>query len=108
MCDGPELVVYWRPGCPYCHRLLRWMDRHHVPAERRDIWENPEWAAEVREVTGGDETVPTVVLHGTAMVNPSPGALRTALAGAAPHLLPDAEATAAPWWTRLRPGARGG
>jgi hypothetical protein len=42
-----------------------------VPAEWVNIWEDATAAAALREITGGDETVPTVVAGGTAMVNPS-------------------------------------
>jgi mycoredoxin len=69
-------VVYWRPGCVFCLRLrvrlgadadrLRWVD----------IWQDPAAAATVREITGGDETVPTVVIGGQGHVNPDPSWLR--------------------------------
>lgn len=67
-------VVYWRPGCMYCIRLrLSLLTRraawrlHWV-----DIWADPEGAAVVRGITGGDETVPTVVAGGESRVNPAP------------------------------------
>jgi mycoredoxin len=69
-------VVYWRPGCVFCLRLrvrlgadadrLRWVD----------IWQDPAAAATVREITGGDETVPTVVIGGQGHINPDPSWLR--------------------------------
>ena len=45
----------------------------------------PRARLQVRAVTGGDETVPTVVVEGQSFVNPDPGWLRA-------HLL-DAERT---------------
>jgi mycoredoxin len=60
-----------------------------VPTTRRNIWEDAEAAAVVRGVTGGDETVPTVVVGQHAMVNPSPRALEAAIEAHAPALLPD-------------------
>ena len=42
-----------------------------VPAEWVNIWDDQAAAARVRAITGGDETVPTVVVGGRAMVNPS-------------------------------------
>lgn len=98
------ITVYWRPGCAFCSRLLRWIDRSGVPTTRRNIWEDPEAAAAVRTVTGGDETVPTVIIGEHAMVNPSPRALQAAIAAHAPQLLPDgADAVEPPrrWWERV-------
>lgn len=72
-------IVYWRPGCTYCLRLRLRLG----PAARRaywvDIWRDPAGAAAVRAVTGGDETVPTVVADGQSMVNPDPGWVRQRL-----------------------------
>ena len=74
-------IVYWRPGCQYCLRLrLRLLGRARH-ASWVNIWRDPDGAAAVREVAGGNETVPTVVLEGAAHVNPSPAMVR-------PHLRP--------------------
>lgn len=53
-----------------------------------DIWENPEAAAVVRSAARGNETVPTVVVGGRALVNPTPQAVEALLAEVAPGLLP--------------------
>lgn len=69
--SGDPVTVYWRPGCPYC-AALRWrLRRLGVATTEIDIWSEPAAAEEVRRITGGDETVPTVVVGATAMVNPS-------------------------------------
>ncbi|WP_031519137.1 glutaredoxin domain-containing protein [Streptomyces sp. NRRL F-5123] len=78
--DG-RAVVYWRPGCAYCLRLrarLGWRARR---AHWVNIWRDPAGAAAVREVNGGNETVPTVVVAGRAHTNPDPAWLRGRLAG---------------------------
>jgi mycoredoxin len=41
-----------------------------------DIWADPEGAASVREVTGGDETVPTVIAGDRSFINPSVDVVR--------------------------------
>jgi len=94
------ITVYWRPGCGFCSRLLRWIDRAGVPATLRNIWEDPEAAAAVRAVTGGDETVPTVTIGQRALVNPSPRALQAAIATEAPELLPDGLGSPRRRWER--------
>ncbi|MEU5529108.1 glutaredoxin domain-containing protein [Micromonospora chersina] len=73
-------VVYWRPGCRYCLRLRLRLGRRAGRAHWVNIWRDPDGAAAVRAVTGGDETVPTVVLGDEAVVNPEPAWLRDRLA----------------------------
>jgi len=58
----PVIEVLWRPGCPYCSRLRRELARAGVVTVEHDIWADPGAAARVRAATGGDETVPTLVL----------------------------------------------
>jgi mycoredoxin len=72
-------IIYWRPGCPYCLRLrvrLGLAGRH---AHWVNIWSDPAGAAAVRQVTGGDETVPTVVTAEESFVNPDPSWVRARL-----------------------------
>ncbi|WP_318283946.1 glutaredoxin domain-containing protein [Rhodococcus ruber] len=65
-----QVVVYWRPGCPYCRRLRRDLDRIGLVTREVNIWEDPDAAAAVRSIAAGDETVPTVIVGPVAMVNP--------------------------------------
>jgi mycoredoxin len=77
-----RLVVYWRPGCPYCARLRARLWAGRVPYTAVNIHEDPAAAAVVREHNGGDELVPTVRLGGDRWFsNPSWRDLRAALAG---------------------------
>jgi glutaredoxin-like protein len=73
MSENPSagIVVYWRPGCGFCSALERQLSRRELPYSKRNIWDDPEAAAFVRSVARGNETVPTVVVNGTALVNPS-------------------------------------
>ncbi|WP_155372915.1 glutaredoxin domain-containing protein [Catellatospora vulcania] len=74
-------IVYWRPGCQFCLRLRVRLGSAASRAHWVDIWRDPDGAAAVRAVTGGDETVPTVVVAGQPHVNPDPGWLRRQLIG---------------------------
>jgi glutaredoxin len=65
-------TLYWRPGCPFCSRLQRKLRRAGIDVDELNIWTDPDAAAAVRSITGGDETVPTLVIGDQAMVNPSP------------------------------------
>ena len=70
--EQPTVIVYWRPGCPFCIRLRLGLRRRNVASEELNIWSDPSAAAFVRSVNGGDETVPTVVIGATTLRNPTP------------------------------------
>ncbi|MST35269.1 NrdH-redoxin [Acidimicrobiaceae bacterium USS-CC1] len=85
---GTDLpVVYWRPGCFFCNRLLRAFDRAGVRFERRNIWEDDEARAFVRAHNRGDETVPTVAFGGDVQTNPDPRRYVAQLAAERPDLV---------------------
>ncbi|CAL9484208.1 glutaredoxin domain-containing protein [Streptomyces sp. enrichment culture] len=77
--DDGRPVVFWRPGCRYCLRLRLALGRRAGLLHWVDIWRDPEGAAAVRAATGGDETVPTVLVAGRPYVNPGPGWVREQL-----------------------------
>lgn len=87
--DGPadRVVVFWRPGCGFCTSLRRGLRDLDLPLAEIDIWEDDRAAAAVRAITGGDETVPTVVVGDAAMVNPTAQQVLDAVRDHAPHLL---------------------
>ncbi|MDO5633984.1 MAG: glutaredoxin domain-containing protein [Micrococcus sp.] len=77
--EAGGVVMFWRPGCPHCRRLLRFLSRE----EREQLYWVNVWATEdatalVREVherrtgrasaTRPDETVPTVLSRRQAFV----------------------------------------
>lgn len=89
MTDAVEF--YWRPGCPFCMALRRRLRRSGIPFREVNIWEDPDAAARVRAVAGGNETVPTVFVGERALVNPSIGQLTELVRHAAPDLLDQVE-----------------
>lgn len=100
--ERPTVRVYWRPGCLFCARLRRGLRVAGMKATEINIWESPSAAAIVRQVTGGDETVPTVIVGDRALVNPSVAAVF-----AAAGLAPGPEAPRQSWLAQTcrRPGA---
>lgn len=74
--------------------LQRRLDRLGVPMDKRNIWEDPDAAADVRSIARGNETVPTVVVGEARMVNPSVEDVLAAVRAEAPHLEPDEASTA--------------
>lgn len=70
--EGVALTIYSTEWCGYCHRLIKQLDREGVTYDYVDIEQDPEAAAFVMGVNGGNQTVPTVVFEdGTALTNPS-------------------------------------
>jgi len=70
--DGstPSVTLYWRPGCPFCSRLTAALRAEGIDYTPVNIWDDPDAAAFVRSVANGNETVPTVTVGATALVNP--------------------------------------
>jgi len=71
--------VYWRPGCPFCDRLLRSFERAGVATSLHNIWEDDGARAFVRAHNRGNETVPTVAIDDLVVTNPDPAAFIDAL-----------------------------
>jgi len=69
--DARKIVIYTRPGCPYCFTLRAGLRRAGLAFREINIWDDPDAAAFVRSVASGNETVPTVVVGDVHMVNPS-------------------------------------
>jgi mycoredoxin len=90
MSDQIDAVeYYWRPGCGFCMALDRGLSKAGIAMNKHNIWENPAHAQTVRDYANGNETVPTVVVGGTIMVNPRLGQVIEALKAEAPHLVPE-------------------
>lgn len=85
--DDLTLDFYWRPGCPFCMRLEKNLDKAGVTLNKRNIWDNPDDAAHVRSVADGNETVPTITMGDVSMVNPPADTVMELVRERAPHLL---------------------
>lgn len=78
--DG-TVLMYSTTWCGYCRRLRTQLDSEGIGYTVIDIEEQPEAAAYVEQVNGGNQTVPTVVYpDGSAATNPSLAAVKAALA----------------------------
>jgi glutaredoxin len=91
MGEGPDdVVIYWRPDCVYCLDLLLRLKFTRLGYRKVDIRKDAGARAFVRSVTDGNETVPTVVVAGQAMVNPSKRLLIEVARARAPHAFREA------------------
>jgi hypothetical protein len=68
--------------------LRRGLDKAGIATVDHNIWDDADGAATVRAYANGNETVPTVVIGDTGLVNPSARQVADHLAEFAPHLLP--------------------
>lgn len=72
-----ELIVFGRPGCPMVPPVRRFLEEAGVAYTYRDVRADPEAAVRLRELAGGFESVPTVVLpDGRVLVEPGVVKLR--------------------------------
>ena len=75
-----QVTMYSTPWCGYCQRLKAQMTREGIAYAEIDIETDPEAAAFVESVNGGNQTVPTVVFpDGAAVTNPSIGQVKSLL-----------------------------
>ncbi|GAB2453172.1 mycoredoxin [Xylanimonas ulmi] len=77
-----SITMYSTTWCGYCRRLKTQLDSAGIGYTEIDIEDQPETAAFVEQVNGGNRTVPTVVFpDGSAATNPSLADVKRALAG---------------------------
>lgn len=75
------ITMYSTTWCGYCRRLKSAFDREGVLYKEVNIEEDPEAAAFVMGVNGGNATVPTLKFEdGSALTNPSLAQVKAKLA----------------------------
>jgi mycoredoxin len=76
-----SVTMYSTTWCGYCRRLKLLMDQAGIAYDEVNIEQDPEAAAYVESVNGGNQTVPTIRFEdGTAMTNPPFAAVTAKLA----------------------------
>ncbi len=58
------VVMYVKPGCPYCQAARQHFDHAGAEVEERDATESPTWKAELMSYTNDTGVVPTIVREG--------------------------------------------
>jgi glutaredoxin 3 len=56
-----SVIMYVKPGCPYCQAAREHLAGEGETVEERDATKNPDWKAELMEYTNRRGTVPTIV-----------------------------------------------
>ena len=55
------IVMYVKPGCPYCQSAREHLASEGADVEERDATVNAEWKSELMGYTNGGGVVPTIV-----------------------------------------------
>ena len=75
-----HVTIYATDWCPFCRKLRERLDRTETPYDLVDVEADPDAAAWVESVNGGNRVVPTVrYSDGTHATNPEASAVRAKL-----------------------------
>jgi glutaredoxin len=58
------LVIYTKPGCPYCQRAKDHYNEHGIDFVEYDAQNDRKRQKEMLQYSGGDPTVPCIVENG--------------------------------------------
>jgi glutaredoxin 3 len=58
------VVMYVKPGCPYCQAAREHLAEQNETVEERDATKSPAWRAELMSYTNDRGIVPTIVRDG--------------------------------------------
>ncbi len=72
------MVVYVKSWCPWCVEALAYLNRRGIAHEVRDVLEDPEAFARMREISGQSLT-PTLEVDGHVLADFDTGQLETFL-----------------------------
>lgn len=59
--EPQNVIVYTKPGCPYCAAAMKDLEERGVSYEEISTEGNPEAIKEVMRLSGGQGTVPILV-----------------------------------------------
>jgi glutaredoxin len=59
-----SVVMYVKPGCPYCQAAREHLAAEEETVEERDATENAVWKAELMSYTNNRGVVPTIIRSG--------------------------------------------
>ena len=68
-----SVVMYVKPGCPYCQAAREHLAAEGVTVEERDATTSAAWKAELMDYTKNTGVVPTIVRGGDVQVGFPPG-----------------------------------
>ena len=60
------LTLFYKPTCPYCQKVLRFMQTQDITLAMKNVQETPAFREELIRI-GGKSQVPCLVIDGKAM-----------------------------------------
>jgi glutaredoxin 3 len=58
------VVIYTKPGCPYCAKAMTWYNENAIPFQERNAQDNLKYRKEMFSFSNNDPTVPVIVVDG--------------------------------------------
>ena len=58
------ILIYTKPGCPYCAKAREYYNGHGITFEERNAQDNLQYRKEMLAFTKGDPTVPVIIENG--------------------------------------------
>lgn len=65
-----QYTLYYKPTCPYCQKVLRFLDKHEIDIPLRDIKADPDAYDDLVKL-GGKDMVPMLMIDDTPMYESS-------------------------------------
>lgn len=65
-----ELQLYTKEMCPFCQKVVRFINKHNIDVTFRDIKKDPEAQEELLRI-GGQDMVPMLLVDGEPMYESS-------------------------------------
>jgi glutaredoxin 3 len=62
--EALSLIIYTKPGCPYCQKAREHYDQRGIIYDDRNAQDNHDYQREMLSITKGDPTVPVIVEDG--------------------------------------------
>ncbi|MDX2031043.1 MAG: glutaredoxin [Blastocatellia bacterium] len=59
-----NVIIYTKPGCPYCAKAMDWHRKQGIAFEERNAQDNLEYRREMFVFSDNDPTVPVIVIDG--------------------------------------------
>ncbi|MBK6796560.1 MAG: glutaredoxin [Acidobacteria bacterium] len=59
-----NVLIFTKPGCPYCARAKDWYNDNRIPFTEKNAQDNREYRREMFGYSDGDPTVPVIVVDG--------------------------------------------
>jgi glutaredoxin 3 len=59
-----SVIIYTKPGCPYCAKAREYYDSQQIEFEDRNAQDDLKYRAEMLAFSGGNPTVPVIVVNG--------------------------------------------